>query len=194
MQDFHPVTFQTYANNLFSNFNDDPESVMLNGHTTFLMSKPEYRQDIHKHRMQWIVNNYTNYENVDRRPYYQYYKNNITDDYEGTFNPPPCFYNEMIRQQRKQAEDKLKEDETDDIAQHYRELASRSEKLAKLAMFASQCDIDDQTEEPCLEFGEHSISSDDQLDNAYQDSDYDDVCEWDEWYDNECFEEVDYDY
>lgn len=194
--------FDQYANNLLNNSasedayaDTDAESVMLNGHTTFLMSKPEYREGIHKHRMNWIINNYTNYENVDKRPYYEYYKDNVSDEYKGTFDPPPCFYNEMIRKERRNAEQQLKEQETDEIAQHYKELATKSEFLAKYSNTKDQLDIYDQaTEETMYEFEDSSDSCDDD-DIDDQDTDYDDnTYNWDDWLDSEYYEENDYDY
>lgn len=207
MQAFHNYT-DNLLNNVPEQYQTETEAqrLMLNGYTVFLMSRPEYRQDINNHRMQWIVNNFTNYEDVDKRPYYEYYKNNIVDDYSGVFNPPPCFYNEITRQERKEAADNLRELEMDDIAQHYRELAERYETCAKYMKLCrynrgtyqttqnkDQDDLDEHIEYPLSEFDEKSTrSQSDCVD--YQDTDYDDTYDWDELYENECYEENDYDY
>lgn len=169
---------------------------MLNGHTTFLMSKPEFRQGIKDHRMQWITNQYTNYENVDKRPYYEYYKNNVNDNYPGIFAPPPCFYNQMIRDERREAEQQQKENENDDIAQHYRELAAKYTYLASLA--SQQASTDTRVEKAAEDDfvpTENSYESSTADELEYQSTDYyDDTYDWDEYYDNECYEDDDYDY
>ena len=181
-------SFQGFVNQVNNN-NYDPMAVLLNGHTTFLMCNKKNRENIKDHRMNWFVNNHVNYDNIDKRPYYEYYKNNVTDSYSGVFDPPPCFYNEMIREERRKQEEAQKEWEeyyNDDIAMHYREIANRH--LTRWDMMKEDSE--------CMSFVDdyESHKSDDDTDSlvGYDDDDYYD----DEYYDDmsEYYEEDDYDY
>jgi|LakMenE09Jun09ns_1017247.scaffolds.fasta_scaffold00102_2 hypothetical protein len=179
--------FDYFVNNIMQN-TKDPMAVMLNGHTTFLMRDTEQRKAIHEHRMKWFIDNYLNYENIDKRPYYAYYQNHIKDEYMGVYNPPPCFYNEMIREERRQKElDQKEYDEyhNDDIAIHYRTLALRHLTRQDMMREDSEC---------------ISIRDDDEftVDDEYDDTSY---MSYDEYYDIDDYEEYqseyeedDYDY
>jgi hypothetical protein len=175
--------FHEYAVNALTNLS--PEGNFLNGHTTFLMCNPCYRPDIKDHRMQWIVNNYTNYDNVDSRPYYEYYKNHIPDNYPGVFNPPPCFYNEMIREERRAVD----AEDNDDIAQHYRELAARYADLLHPK------NLDENNDDTYIEEFEDELSD---ISTVADDIDYESTDYYDQGYDwedeNEYYEEDEYDF
>lgn len=181
--------FDNFVNNSINNEND-PNAIFLNGYTTFMMCNKDNRENIKEYRMNWLINNYVNYENIDKRPYYEYYKNNINDTYSGVFNPPPCFYNEMIREERRKEEEARKEWEeyyNDDIAMHYREIANRH--LTRWDMLKEDQDCISYVEE------NESYNSEDDKDSflEYEDEDY---YYDDEYYDDmsEVYEEDDYDY
>lgn len=184
----HMQQFHSFVNEVMQNTND-PRSVVLNGYTTYLMKNPEFRKDIHELRMKWFVNNFVDYDNIDKRPYYVYYKDNIKDEYPGVYNPPPCFYNEMIREERRQKELEQKEyDEyhNDDIAMHYRALGLRHLTRWDMMREDSECIsiVDD----------EEVNTEDDYDDSSYMSYDeYDDNDEYYEEYQSE-YEEDDYDY
>jgi hypothetical protein len=119
--------FNNYVNTILTDENS-PMANILNGHTTFLMSKPENRDNIKEYRMKWFVNNYTDFVNTDKQEYYDNYLKNINDSYSGVYNPPPCFYNEIVRQNNKEAAQRQKEiDEynNDEIKMHYDYLQAR---------------------------------------------------------------------
>lgn len=177
--------FSTYANEILTG--QSPMSVLLNGHTTFLMTDKSKRNNIKTYRMDWFVTNYTNYENVDKTAYYDYYQKHINDSYSGIFDPPPCFYNEMIREERRQKEleqNEFDEYYNDDIAMHYREIANRH--LTRWDMLKEDSE--------CMSLFEESETGD--IDNAYDSymSDYDDYD--DQYYEDTQteYEDDDYDY
>ncbi len=179
----------SFVNEIIDN-EQEPMAIILNGYTTFLMCNKRKRENINEHRMNWFVNNFVNYDNIDKRPLYEYYKNNIKDTYSGIFNPPPCFYNEMIREERKKQEEAQKEWEeyyNDDIAMHYREIANRH--LTRWDMM--------KEDDECISYAEEddeSYNSDDDNDSimAYEEDDYYD----DEYYEDasEYYDDDDFDY
>jgi hypothetical protein len=179
------ISFTSFVNNTINNEND-PNAIILNGYTTFLMCKKNERNNIKEHRMEWMVNNYVNYDNVDKRPYYEYYKNNIQDPYSGIFNPPPCFYNEMVREERKKQEEAQKEWEeyhNDDIAMHYREIANKHLTRYDMMKEDSECmsDLDYQESIKDEEDNESYITEEE---NDYYNDDNDDFSEYYE--DDDC--------
>jgi NACalpha-BTF3-like transcription factor len=184
--------FNNYVNTILADENS-PMATILNGHTTFLMSKPENRDNIKEHRMKWFINNYTNFENTDKQEYYNYYMQNINDPYSGIYNPPPCFYNEMIRQQNKEDEERQKElDEynNDDIKMHYDYLQARHNDIINMLKPKNIDDGEDLISEYTQE-----DSYIDELEcqssiDFYDDYDYDDNYESQ----TEYYEEDDYDY
>jgi len=182
LQNFHEYTSSILHSS------DNPESILLNCHTTFLMSMSKYRQNIKDYRMQWFVNSYTNYANIDATPYYEHYKKNVNDNYSGIFDPPPCFYNEMLRQEQNAANELLRDQEYDEIAQHYKELETR---YAILLQSNQTENIDDEMYfEECEDEFDASSTQDD---TDYQTTDdYDYAYEWED--ENEFYEDDDYDF
>lgn len=182
--------FNTFVNNTMNN------SILLNGYTTFMMCNENNRKDIKQYRMHWFVENYNNYDNVNKIPYYDYYKNNITDNYSGVFNPPPCFYNQMMRDIDYEEKCKKQEEQdeyNDDIAMHYREVANRH-----LRKCNNQNTINDDNDsllyEDEYEEYEDNITDDIYEENSYE-SDYIDTDAYNENYDMQSeYEEDDYDY
>lgn len=172
--------FHEYSENALYT-NNTPEAIMLNGHTVFLIAnKNDNTKD---KRMQWVVNNYTDYDNVDKRPYYEYYKNNIADDYN---EYEVC---EMLDREPTPFMNKTYED---DVDIHYRELGNKYVALAKLNERLQR----NETPEIIEPFEESIAES-----TEYQSSlEYDDLCSegYDEYcekcLDNEQFEDDDYDY
>lgn len=183
MEDFH-----LFVNNAMNT--NMPDSILLNGFTTFLMRDPEKRQNIYKYRMQWCVENYTDYSNIDKRPYYEYYQNNIQDMYPALYNPPPCFYNEMLREERKQHEmqqQELDEYYNDDIAMHYREIANRHLRRSEMLKEDSECEFEYEDESEDEEKSEKSYISD------CEDYDYNEEDDYYDEYMTDTYED-DYDY
>lgn len=180
-------SFDNFVNQILNN-QREALAIILNGYTTALMANKDKRDNIKDYRMDWFVTNYTDYENVDKRPYYEYYKNNINDTYSGVFNPPPCWYNEMIREERRQKEVEQKEyDEyyNDDIAMHYREIGNRH--LTRWDMMKEDSE--------CMSEYQESESSEEEIDrDSYisEYDDYDDTGYYDEVQTE--YEEDDYDY
>jgi hypothetical protein len=166
---------------------NDPFAVILNAYTTFLMRDIEKRKNIYNYRMQWFVDNYLNYDNIDKRPYYEYYKNNIQDSYHGIYDPPPCFYNEMIREERRKQEEEQK-DCDHDLELHYHCLSLRH--LTKWDVLQMQQDANE-----CMSYTEDDTQSDNDTyeNDSYMSYDeYDDYDDYDD-YQTE-YEDDDYDY
>lgn len=179
--------FNTYINNTFTDCMS-PENIMLNGYTVFLMSQPEYKEDIDIvkfKRMNWLINNYTEYENIDKGQYCDYYKKNICDN-----------YNVSTKHIYEENQSKYIED---DIDIHYAELGIKYKGLADLnaRMIAPENIYADD-----YILDSHTIDSDDnsdEIDSEYLssqdgDNDFDMEDEYDEYLDNEYFEEDDYDW
>ncbi len=107
--------------------NNNPLGTILNGHTTFLMSDAKNRETIKDQRMQWYINNYMLDRDIQgvNDAYVKYYQKYLLNgDKNIEFNPPPCFYNEMIREQRRN-EEMVERESFDDINIHYEELHFR---------------------------------------------------------------------
>lgn len=123
---YHTSQFQSFVSTVY-----DPESAeseLFNGYTTFMMCNKENRENIKEHRMKWIVNNYTNYAPGDHSDYYNFYNQTVNDTYPGVFAPPPCFYNEILREEQRQKDQERREAEewyNDDIQTHYRDIANK---------------------------------------------------------------------
>lgn len=178
----HMTDFAKYIEDIVSN--NSPEADLLHGYTTFLMLNPANRLDIKDYRMRWFVNNYTNYDNVDKRPYYEYYKNNITDQYSGVFNPPSCIFYKEERQKESEKQEEL-ERYNDDIEVHYREIANRHMRKCH--------NTNDDMENPEV-FDENETQTDDNDISSYTDND--DYYDFDDpmFYEETDYEEDDYDY
>lgn len=185
--------FDNYSNTIINDSNDYM-SILLNCHTTFMMTHNKNNNfNIKNNRMDWIISNFTDYNNVDKEPYYEYYKKNINDNYSLVFNPPSCFHNEMERQEKYKIEEQKKEFDdyyNDDVTIHYRDILNKYSKSSY-----NHVDVDDDIEDNYSEIFSNSSSS-------FCDEDYDsyDYADYDEYYDellNEQqsdFEEDDYDY
>jgi hypothetical protein len=183
MQNFH-----NFANTAIYN-SSSPDSIMLNGNTTFVMSQIDNSSDIMKNRMKWIVNNFVNYDNVDKRPYYEYYKSHIYDNYVPVkYESKPIHY-------------KREDEDRDDIDIHYADLNIKYSRLAELnaqliAPPTNPYDDDrysnndmDYEEEDNNEILELEYESDTDYDDDYDIND-----EWDEYLENEYYEDDDYDW
>jgi len=119
-------SFQKFTSTVYDP--ETPEYELFNGYTTFMMCKVENRENIKEHRMNWVVNNFTNYYTGDNSEFYNIYKQTVNDTYPGVFSPPPCVYNEIMREEDKQRQDEAKEAEewyNDDIQTHYRDIANK---------------------------------------------------------------------
>lgn len=178
-------SFHSYTDNaLYTNCS--PEGIMLNGHTVFLTACK--RDNMKDQRMHWIVNNFTNYENVDKRPYYEYYKSYISD-----------VYNEYEVLDKKHLDTVIEDTPyEDDIDIHYRELANKHAALAKLNERICSCnEMPEDTElfeyqESTDEISEYQSSVD--YDEYYLDTDYDNDAYYEKCLDNEEYEDDDFDY
>lgn len=177
--------FQTFVNQVLANQTE--LAMILNGYTTFLMADRSKRDAIKDYRMHWFVNNFTNYDNLDKGAYYEYYKNNIQDSYSGIFDPASTPFSQMFREEMLQKELEQKEYEeyyNDDIAMHYREIANRH--LTRWDMMKEDSE--------CMSLYEESESS--VTDNEY-DSYFSEYDEYDDsYYEDDLveYEEDDYDY
>lgn len=118
--------FQSFVSKMYDS--NSAEYELFNGYTTFMMCYRENRDNIKEHRKKWIVNNYTNYSSGDNSEYYNFYNKTVTDTYSGVFAPPPCFYNEILREEQRLLDQERKEAEewyNDDIQTHYRDIANK---------------------------------------------------------------------
>jgi hypothetical protein len=179
--------FHTFVHSIMQN-DKDPYAVILNAYTTFLMRDIEKRKHIYDYRIKWFVDNYVNYDNIDKRPYYEYYKNNIQDCYHGIYDPPPCFYNEMIRDERRKQEEEQKECDHDMVL-HYHCLSFRH--LTKWDLLQMHQDTNE-----CSSYIEDDIQSDDDTYDNDSYMTYDEYDDYDNYYDDyqSEYEEDDYDY
>jgi hypothetical protein len=173
-------SFHQYADNALYN-QQTPEAIILNGHTVFWTANKS--NSLKDQRMNWIINNFVDYENIDKRPYYTYYKKNITDI---------CQDYEVLDIQAPEQEPIY----DDDITIHYQELANKYAALARLNdQLLSKCDEIPE----CSDAFEYQYSMPESIE--YQSTlEYDDeYMETDEEYyercfDNEQYEDDDYDY
>lgn len=123
---FSGASIQSFMSTVYDP--ETPESEVFNGYTTFMMCNRDNRENIKQHRMNWVINNFTNYSTGDHSEYHNMYTQTVNDTYSGIFSPPPCFYNEMMREEQRQREDEVKEAEdhyNDDIQTHYRDIANK---------------------------------------------------------------------
>lgn len=182
MQSFHNYVSDTL------NDNNSADAFLLNGHTTFLMCNTDNRDNINEHRMNWFVNTY---DNQNKQELFNYYKDNIKDTYSGVFDPPPCFYNEMIRKEREHY--KLTEEEkNDDINIHYEELEYRHLMNVHIMNKLSNNDEYDNNEIPS-----YLEEVDNDTNSVANDSEYyvSDASEYNEYEDYESeYEEDDFDF
>lgn len=152
--------FQDYTNNILGN--RIAESDIFNGYTTFLMCNRNNREDIRRHRMNWMITNFVTY-NCDadakkdlkdlRDVYKDFYERNVEDTYSGHFDPPGCFYNYVLKLDDMEREKYLKECEeryNDDIETHYRDISNRYNVVSRIETL-----------------------SDDEYDDVYESDDYD---------------------
>lgn len=177
--------FHTFVNQVLANQTE--LAMILNGYTTFLMADKTKRDAIKDYRMDWFVNNYINYDNIDKRPYYEYYKNNIKDTYPGVFDPSSCLFSQMCKEELRQKELEQKEYEeyyNDDIAMHYREIGNRH--LTRWDMMKEDSE--------CMSVYEESETSSEEPEYDSYISEYDDYD--DKYYEDDLieYEEDDYDY
>lgn len=174
-------TFNNYADKAIISV-DSPEGIMLNGHSVHSIFCHK-NKNVLDQRMYWIVNNYTNYENIDKRPYYEYYKANINDTYNQyeiieKLLPSPNYEYE------------------DDIDIHYRELNNKYAALAKLNEKLQQ----NNNEIPEItEPYEYQESTESEYQSTIEEYDDDIYIETDEEYyemclDDQEYEDDDYDY
>jgi len=102
-----------------------------------LMCNIDNREDIRRHRMNWLVTNFVTYNCEDdvkkdlkdiRDVYKDYYASTVEDTYSGHFDPPSCFYNHVIKLDDMDREKYLKECAEryiDDIDQHYINISNK---------------------------------------------------------------------
>ncbi len=179
-------TFHNFANTAIYD-SKSPDNIMLNGHTIFLVSHVDNSTDIHMNRMKWVINNFVNYDNVDKRPYYEYYKSHIYDNYiPMKYESKPLLFKS--------------EDIQDDIDIHYADLNIKHARLAELnaQLTANQNQNDDERysindmdydDEDSHETIELQYESDTEYDDDYDIND-----EWDEYLENEYYENDEYDW
>lgn len=179
-------TFHNFAHTAIYD-SKSPDNIMLNGHTIFFISHVDNLTDIHKNRMNWVINNFVDYDNVDKRPYYEYYKSNIYDNYI------PMKYESKPLQFKAQ-------EYQDDIDIHYEELNIKHARLVELnaQLTANQNQNDDERysindmdyeDEDSNETIELQYESDTEYDDDYDIND-----EWDEYLENEFYENDEYDW
>ena len=182
MQNFH-----NFANTAIYD-SSSPDSIMLNGNTIFVMSQVDNASDIKNNRMNWIINNFVNYDNIDKRPYYEYYKSQIYDNYIPVKYESNTYGNKN-------------EDFLDDIDIHYADLNTKYARLAELnaqlTAPENPCDDDRYSNLHDMDYDEEdnneTLEIEYELDTDYDD-DYDINDEWDEYLENECYEDDDYDW
>ncbi len=171
--------FGNYVNNILAN-KGDPNANILQGYTTFLLSQKYNQNNIQDYRMKWFVNGYIDYSNIDTTEYYNYFRNNIQDNYSIPL---------------KQCVEKLNDDTNhftyDEIKMHYDELDARYKDILNMAKPKS---TDDENEDYVSVISMED-SNNEELEyqssmDFYEDYDYeDDYCSQSEYY-----EEDDYDY
>lgn len=143
---------QTYNFQSFVSTVYDPhtaESELFNGYTTFMMCNRDNRENIKDLRRKWIVNNYTNYTSGDHSQYYDFYNQTVNDTYPGVFAPPPCFYNEILREEQRQRDEERREAEelyNDDIQTHYRDIANKYARSIERPQEFNDNDCDEEME------------------------------------------------
>ena len=178
------LQFHNYVSNTLNDANSS-DAILLNGHTTFLMCNTENRDHINEHRMNWFVNTF---DSSKKEELSNYYNNNIRDTYSGVFDPPPCFYNEMIRNERILAE----EERNDDVNIHYEELEYRHLMNVHIMNKLSNNDEYNSNEIPSSYFEEEDNDNNTVADN----SEYylSDISEYNEYEDYESEYEDDFDF
>lgn len=177
--------------NFISNIHNSDEFERLNGYTTAMMCNHHKRNDIKKYRKEWFVNNFTNFNNIVKQQYYDYYDKNITDTYSGQFAPPPCFSNahdRYLREEEERIKKEIEDYQHDDVYLHYIDNSNKYDTIVKMQQYNNEehSENEESFYESSHESSENiSIYSD--MDD-YNDDDYYDV------FDDETQYEDDYDY
>lgn len=189
------MQFLNYANNVLYQtgqtvHTDLPEAVMLNGYTTFLLSNKV--ANISEKRMNWIIDNYCNYEHIDKVPFQKCYIENIKNTKCTNVVPVmPVMHTVPDNEQKWE----------DDVGIHYRELANRNAALVeynKRLLMKSDASLDDDinfaeyVEESETDMDDYQSTIDDE--EGYDMYDEYDAGEIDDYYDRFFEYEDDYDY
>ena len=139
--------FVTKMNNSYECQDDDLDAIktLLDSYSIFMVTKKHSKEYIKDMRMESIINNYEFYKNAkyNKDDMVKYYKTNIVDHFNKTLDPPKCFFTEVAREKRQDAENELFEKETEDIYHHYDSINKKYKYFNEL----SQKNNDDESEE-----------------------------------------------
>lgn len=155
----------------------DAIKTLYENFSKFMVSKKYSNEYIKNMRMESVIKNFEFYKNAkyNKEDMVKYYKINIVDNFNKKLDPPKCFFTEVARENRQDAERELFEKETDDINHHY----DCINKKYKIINELSQKNIDEESdiEDWCHYYNDTDIddeyySTTDSEDYEYYYSDY----------------------
>jgi len=155
----------------------------FNAYNSFLVSRKTPIQDIKKHRMNSVIDYYMDCHNKNTESkdiYLELYNKNINDNFNKILNPPPCPF--LLEERRKKQEEELqrKEDETDDIKDHYKFIENKYKYFADLVYRMNHPhEFDDD-----IQYNDYRVEENTESDN---------VSNVDEIYDDDYLDEESYD-
>jgi hypothetical protein len=136
----------------------DAIKILHDNYSTFMVTKKYYKKE--KYNNDDIIN---------------YYKNNIVDNFNKKLDPPKCFFTEVAREKRLEAERELFERETDDIYNHYDSINEKYKYFNELSQKNNneESDYDEEYFEESEDDYYSTTDSDDFYDYYYSDYDTD---------------------
>ena len=159
----------------------EANKIYFDAYCSFMVSRKYDIDDIKKYRMNSVIDYFMDYNDLnpvyreDLRKYYQTY---IKDTFNKTLNAPRCIFYEEEKRQREEQMQQQFEDETDEVNQHYRELASKYKYFADLVYKKSHPEPELANEQDYYESSSTSSEA-----NDYNDGYSTDEYECDDGYD-----------
>jgi hypothetical protein len=171
------------------------QKVYFDAYNSFMVCKKMSLNDIRHYRMNSIIDYYMDIfhiKNEMKQIYIKYYKDHIQDNFNKILDPPanPFFLEQKMKHE--EAEIQRKEDENDDIKDHYKFLESKYKYYADIMYRMNHPqDIEDDVHENDYKIEENTDSDNlSNVDDTYED-DYCDEISFDE-YEEEYYSEEDY--